>query len=571
MDSQQEEFEKMKTADMDVSGLPIEDMKNPSLSDEIELLDQSKQYQNIPNGNEVIGGPKWEDNDADVGIPVDKQPHNTRTDSVDIISDDLEVKDDGLEYFDPVSYSDIKELKPGEKAGDALIHPVTDSKGLEAFRESYKDLSEEDADALSDEDAATIGLIDNNTESSILEKAMFSEVPTDDDAPVFNGEMIAPRHISVSAKNKEVTGTLAQAVFGQLIGMGGIYQMPLYHSGFSITLKDISNTTILDLQTKLNEDMLALGRTTGGVIFSNYQVRGHRILMDFVLSHLHTSTLDVDAFDLPQYIRLPDLQNVYLLLLKYLYPNGYNAVIMCSESLEQVDKEPKCNFKASVTVDPLKLLRVDKSKLNTAAIRLLAKRKNKSVSIEEVKNYQDTLSALDNEVKEIKTDFGILFLELKTPTAAEYFELGEEWIYSIEDSIEDVIATDDNNERLKLIHVKARQSILNIYLHYVASVRDNNGTVSTSKSDIMEIFEMFTSNEKLSKQIMLTIIDYINTHTLSLVGITSYKCPNCAKMNTGPSTDLGRRVIPLDIFKIAFYLRAIKQKQITELGNQNIF
>jgi len=527
--------------------------------------EQEKEEQTLTDeiitGNSVIGG-------GTVDIVDEDEPIESNVDYDGVGSqfgDD--VKDDSISYFDPAEYSDVKHIT--DATSSPFVHPTTTGERHKELVDKVKEVNEDDIKALDDVDQLALYYPSDRNDDVKLEQNIHDNKPLDSfNNPSFKGEEIAPKPINASVKGKEVKGQLAIAIFNGSIGLAGLFQMPLWHSGFHITLQNISDNDIFDLHMKIVEDMGAVGRQTAGLVFSNYSFKAHSIMMDFIMENIQSTSLDVDNFELIKYIKTPDLNNVYLLLLKYLYPNGYSTSISCENAIKiDENAKPNCSFRADVTVDPLKLLKVDKSRLTTSHVRHMSKRKPNSVTVDEVLNYQETLEAI--AIKDVSIGNGNV-VGLRTPTLDKYFEQGEEWVNSLEDGIEDVINDTDNRDTI--MAKRARLSLLAMYGHYVEYIKTSNDNIIRDRDTILEILSTSTQDKDLTITFINAVIKYIDESYVSIVGIPSYQCPECKKANTGGGNHtLTQTIIGLDVYKLAFTLRTMKVNQLNQKMSTPIF
>lgn len=74
------------------------------------------------------------------------------------------------------------------------------------------------------------------------------------------------------AHSAKLAGEAALLRIRDLTGMGTTLQVPLYHSGFWISIKAPDESELLELDRKIAEIKVNIGRNTRGRIFSNMTV-----------------------------------------------------------------------------------------------------------------------------------------------------------------------------------------------------------------------------------------------------------------------------------------------------------
>jgi len=377
----------------------------------------------------------------------------------------------------------------------------------------------------------------------------------------------------LETKNKKDSGNVSgiEAVMSlyNTLGVGKLIQVPLWHSGFWITLKAIKETDIIDLEMSIAENQIKLGRETSAMIYSNYSVVFNRIVMEFIVRHIQSVSIDVpNNNNISKYIRIQDLYPLVLGLIQSIYVKGFKDVRTCTNStvLDDETGKPKCNYIHEATVDPKKLLWVDRTKLTDKHIEHMSKRAPKAVTIDECKEYQRTLDIPFDKEIEVETDNGNkLQLGIESPYVNKYITSGEEWVNEVIKLAEKMF-TDDMSakEKSTRTYTYVKSSILNMYLHYVTYIKHSNGTVTKNKGDIKELLSILSTDSKAFKNILVGIRKFMNESVMAIVGITSFVCPECGEIQEDKdSKEEFRDIIPLNMIENFFDLCVLKVNKIS--------
>ena len=387
----------------------------------------------------------------------------------------------------------------------------------------------------------------------------------------YDGKDLNVRPIPV---NKNMKGTLSgnKAVlkFSNFLGVGGVTQIPLWHSGFWISLNPISEVDIIDLEIRIGENQIALGRKTNGAVFSNDEVVYNRILMDFVISHMSDTTIKLnDDEDIRDYMCMQDMYTIILGLIEAIKPNGFNVLLACKNAVK-LDKKNgmKCDYSVSGTVDPKKLLWVNRNGLSKDQIKHMTSRSPYSVSTEDVVSYQDNLSVLnDKEVNITTTSDNVITIIIKVPTIQEHISHGTMWVESVIDMVEDLLGNDNSEEAKNIkINEMSKATLLNTYLHFIKEIRTDDGVNVTDSSDISEVLNLFVKDKELYGAVVREIKSYINENKISVIGTPVYTCPTCKEdQDGGPGAFT--EIIPLNVISTFFDLSTLRKSQAMKREN----
>ena len=490
----------------------------------------------------------------------------------------------------------VEEIK--ETKETATILPVTtnerkiqnDEEGLEAvvlptsvYKDIYNTINELDkiGQELIDanynlEDRKTVGLLTDGlrvtVRNNMLIKALLNKEAKWEQEPKYADKVLNIRELAMGSNKPggKITGAAAAARFYTELGLGGLIQIPLWHSGFHITLKAIKETELADLMIRIANNHISLGRDTNTLIFSNYSVVLIRLVMEFVTRHIQSCTLDIPNInDITKFIKIQDIQPIINGLIQSIYLKGFNDVRTCINSLN-IDKntgKPSCTFKMTSLIDPKKLLWLDRRALTDKHMEHMLKRGPNTVTENEVLEYQSTLRINKSKDIKVNTDNGkILTFTLNTPYLSEHIISGERWIKDVINLTEKLFTEDlDVEEKNIRVRKTSKMTLLNVYKHYIKAISLEDGTTVDDEADISDLLEIITVDKTAFKEVLDSIKEYIDTNIIALVAIPNFKCPECnALQNEDAPNKTFKDLIPINVLELFFDLSTLKSSAVSE-------
>lgn len=366
-----------------------------------------------------------------------------------------------------------------------------------------------------------------------------------------------------------LSGEKATIAMAQHLGLGTYCNVKLPHSGIYLTLKPPSDGSILQVTQQLITSKIKLGRETYGLAFSNFSVYTKKILSEFVLAHIHNTTIGFnkdnrnESSNLLDYIKDHD----YFILLNGLAATMYPRGLMY-ESPCTVDPT-KCNHVVKDTIVMTKLQHEDESSFTEwhksfMLTRVIGTNKTPR-SVAEIKQYQTTLPAIaDKTIEIVSTDGAIIFMTLTVPSIASSIEQGTKWIDKCVAMVESNAGLDlSEKAKNNLFAEQAKASEMNQYCHYVKSIKFSEYEEVTSQEDISNLLSTLSQDDLVRKQFFTSVKEFITSTTIGIIGIPAYECPACQQVVT---TDVARtalkEIIPLDVPSLFFDLLTLRLNKI---------
>lgn len=361
-----------------------------------------------------------------------------------------------------------------------------------------------------------------------------------------------------------VSGDNALLLLNKALDMGTVVKIPLWHSGFWVSIKAPTASTLMSIDRVLSSEKIVLGRQTNGLLFSNSSVYLRKTLIELAIDCIVACSIkEYNKDKLLELIRLTDYNTLLWGVICSIYPNGYRLIQPCVAGID------KCNFVTEELVMLSKLSWTDNNALTAEQKQFMAEQSVDKKTQSEIELYQKNLNCAKPQKIEINDKLSIL---LKVPSLKLDIDSGMRWIENIIEKVDSTFAdrTLSNDDKNLRIIEQAKASALRQYVAWVSEIHINDGNIDTSiindRFTIDKACNSLTNNDMVCKNLFEKIGEFIDNTTISLIGIPSYNCPNCEQPQTDEQTN-HPEVIPLSIDDIFFTL--IRQ-QTTKILTQEI-
>lgn len=385
--------------------------------------------------------------------------------------------------------------------------------------------------------------------------------------PNYSDSSLEMRAITPKTKEGNLSGQVAINVFTSLLGVGEVTQIPLWHSGFWITIKPPVIADLINLEQAIANNQILLGRETNTLVYSNYSVVFNRIVVDFILSHMISCSLKLPVGDdIRDYISTQDLYPLILGMLNSMYPNGIDVTRGCINTTRvEDDKTPKCTFIGSGNLDTKKLIWINRKSLNSYMLDIMSKRRPDSVSVDEVKEYQRTIKEMHPRTINIDTENGnTVSFTFKIPTLREYIDNGEAWVNNVIKKSEELFTEQDSAE-IKNMKVNdiLLSIVLGIYNIFVSEIKSNQYDINDIET-ITSVLEILSADNKLFETFNKEVSKYISDAVIAVVATPNFECPVCKQESQTDSTVVNKafkELIPLNVLETFFALSVLRINQ----------
>lgn len=335
-----------------------------------------------------------------------------------------------------------------------------------------------------------------------------------------------------------------------LTGQGNVINVPLWHSGFWISLKTPTQGALLELDQQIASGKVELGRVTNGLLFSNDSVMLNNTLINFILRHVYDCSLqDVSPENLKRMILVTDIPTLIYAMASTVWLKGFKYRSPCVLAPE------RCSHVHEDVLTMGRLFYVDNSMLNEEQTRHMAQRRDK-YTVDSVVRYQ-SLHRYNNPETTTVFATDILKFKLSVPSIEKYVTSGNLWINGIRAMLQDSFAV-DMSERERTTYMIAQGSVtaLQQYAHWIDHIAVDNGgedEVFDDETVIAEMMADFTKDQDLYVSLMNAVGKFINDTTVALVAIPAYACDKC-ETPQGPVAEKHPHLIPLEVSRLFFTL-----------------
>lgn len=493
--------------------------------------------------------------------PIKEEPVKDKEDNkiYDVDGNPIENNEPPLidrEVTDKFSYeenswkdSDITIEMPSKTPMESLKVAATISDGIK---------SGEIDNAFLKENAEWGGVLAESQDIFLKDNLLINKI-NDEESDFKQGVDINGKRVQMTElKTKDTTGVnlkgaKAKLAFSKHLGIGTVIQVPLYHSGMWVNIKTPTEIELIELNRNMAMDKISLGRQTFGLTYESITVYTVDRLMNFIIDHIQSSSVKVapnQEIDFKDLIMSQDIPILVWGIASAMFPRGFQYRRAC------IDNYKECRHVLHERINLNKLQWTDVNALSDKAKIHMSDRQPAIHTIESIKDYQKEILALADMTFDTvdKAAGSVQTFTLKSPTVKEYISMGYKWVSSIVNSVSEVISEDASTEdKNKLIENYAQSTLIRQYGHWIKSIEFNENVVDDIES-IEGILDIISQNDEMREEIKSKIVEYIDKTSISLIGIPSYACPECGKVQTEGQTGVFANIIPLDPINVFFNL-----------------
>ena len=485
---------------------------------------------------------------------------------------------DYLKEYADKNNMDINDISPEDLKNEIILFPSVLNSELIDYIKNFEKLPQEELDNLSDDTrmlllklGEIISAIDLQSSAYLYEKDITKKQTDNPDVAndiKYNDKQYGIIHPNVKNIKNDATFLME---LQEGVGLGKMTKIILWNSGLWITIRPPQNEDLINLYTKLTQEVEYIAENTTMYGFSNISVVFYKVIWEYVLSHLIDTSLNVNPKYLIKHISILDMDTILLGVLSQLFYSGFNTTLLCKNNyVLDKDKNPKCNFSYNVSLDLPKLLWVDTSRVTTEMMSIISKRGPKSQSINEIKEYQDTIKPTDTKTLINLNNGKTLELELGIPNLEDSFNTSEIFMVEIKKFINKNLAnmTSDGKDKDKdisnLKSVAVKTLFLGIYSHYVKSMK--LGEFETDKrATILEALKTLSSNPTDINAIINKISNFITTTSISTIAIPEFICPDCGASQGEEEGTTFEHLVPVNMVNYFFTLSKLRfMKQLLD-------
>lgn len=332
------------------------------------------------------------------------------------------------------------------------------------------------------------------------------------------------------------------------MGLGGQYRIPLWNSGFWITVKTPGDDAILELDRKLAEEKIALGRATAGLLFSNASVFIVDHVMGFVLDHMVSSTLKNSSREnVIKCISIHDIQHLAWGMACSIWPNGFQY------ARAVLGDTPEKNRVVEGKINVSKLQWIDVASLTDWQMKHMSNITIGSMTNDDLERYQKEFTIRGERRISLNEN---VHVNLGVPSMEEHLNSGQKWVNGIVTMTNRVFGMDqDDAARNTYVTNQGKATLLRQYGHWVKSVELGSGLV-TDLETIEKQLDLFSSDDAARNLIMNEVIKYAEDTTVAFIAVPTVDEREEQKFPRMP------HLLPIDALTTFFTLLRQKLPQI---------
>lgn len=362
----------------------------------------------------------------------------------------------------------------------------------------------------------------------------------------FGEKLGASRPRFGKSNNNIISGDRALMKATNVLGLGSIVQVPLWHTGIWVTIKAPTEASLLELERRIANEKISLGRYTSGMVFSNTSIYTVSYVVNFVLNHVYDASVkNITQEALKNLIKVTDIPTLVWAIACAIYPNGYNYVRPCTTNPSE------CQHLVKGTLSVGKLFWTDNAALSEYQRRHMTRRGDKFTE-EELERYENEHTRGGPYLFNIHEHISV---KLRVPTIAQYEQSGFGWVDGIVQLLEGSLGVSlKGKERDNYIIDQGRLTALRQYSHWVEQIDVEEDSVVDAET-IEALLANLSSQEELSNLFFEKVGQYIDESVISLIAIPKYDCPACGGEQTG-DVHINRHphLLPIDVVSVFFLL-----------------
>lgn len=346
----------------------------------------------------------------------------------------------------------------------------------------------------------------------------------------------------------------ALSKLSRAVSAGDVIQIPLWNSGFWITIKTLTGRELALFKRRLDKVAIDVERATAGATpLSNKSGLLYKVLMDTIESKLVSTTLALsEGESIRKYAVIDDLVLIANGAVSSMYPFGVNVTLACANST-RLDKEgkPHCTTFEAGLLHTEKIVKVDKvGRVDDYMLEIMSRREPGSVTVQNVEEYRNRIMAkIPNKSMSLNTsnsageEYTIKF-NYHSPSISNYFRKTQRWYEEISRDVEATLTVSTMDDSEELFDSLVSTSMLGIYDNYVKSI-EIDGESITSDDGIRRALNSLSDDDDVYTEYFKGINKFIGSSPIAIIATNNYICDKCKGDESKPH-HLEEDLIPLE-------------------------
>jgi hypothetical protein len=305
---------------------------------------------------------------------------------------------------------------------------------------------------------------------------------------------------------------------------------------------------MLELNRRLTEEKIQLGRYTHGLAYANTSVFLAGWLIDFALSHVYETSLKPEVAEtLRSRINQLDIPLLIWGLACAIWPSGFPYA---RAVLDQTTEQNKV-IKEKINIG--KLLWVDNAALSPWQISHMAQRFGSTMTAESLERYRNefvrgkgrTIKLTDN-----------MSTTLRIPNIDQYLTSGQKWINNIVAMIDKAFNLEPNDSvRDNHIMDQGRATNMRQFTHFVESL-EVAGDIIDDLDTLEQTFDVLSSSDDIRDAYFNGVKEFIEDSTIAVIAIPVTENEETSGLPRFP------HLLPIDVLSTFFILLVQKVTQV---------
>lgn len=393
---------------------------------------------------------------------------------------------------------------------------------------------------------------------------------------MYGQEKVRPTRLNFATKKHgssitERSDDQLLALMSRRLKLGTPINVKLWHSGLIFQLKPLSKEDSVEMLDRLNNAHLEVLRRTTGVIHGATSYYANRIIVQQFMKLVFDSNIDSSHYvDIQKLVDHRDIQMMAWGLFACTYQRGYNFVHFCGSVVESKDSSGNvirdengeaiksiCSHRTTSIIDPMVMNMVDQSSFNDWQVAHMARKlSSKKDSIEDIYKYQRLGRLHERSIVEIGSGIEIA---IKAPKIDRHIRVGEEWLKTVEQSVDDVLRSDaDEDTRNSMIQTRMYVTNNMDIAHWIDAIIID-GEETSSEEFINRMLRTFGNNEEILVKVYNEVRKAIADRVAAVIAIPTHKCPKCQKLTSEIEGRGDVIYTPIDMVSRFFTLAARNQ------------
>lgn len=318
-----------------------------------------------------------------------------------------------------------------------------------------------------------------------------------------------------------------QAIFRAqaMTGLGGVFQIPLWHSGFWVTVRAPMESELLELNRRLGEEKIQLGRLSYGEAYSNMNVFYSAIVLDFIIDHLWRTSLAPEAQEkMRDLIKVQDIPVLAWGMAAAIYPDGFQYV----RSVVGDENNPTGIISQKLKIP--RLLWVNNRMLSDWQRQHMSNRQAGRMTLESIERYQSEFTigqerviTVQDEVRDEATGDilkGAITMTLKSPNMDEFLSSGERWLNGIISQYDYSAGQEVNNQEREIyLHRHATASLARQYGHWVKEIGLGDNPTEEGTETVESVLTRLSGDLNILARYFEAVKEFQADSTIALVAV----------------------------------------------------